>query len=93
MPYKSFMYVHTVNFARSPVFTIFRYPFRFTFIFRTGLLCLLPGVQRLSIRIFSKEMMGQFSSVAYFFIGTVLFFAWIAVTMFKDIDSAGSTWL
>jgi two pore calcium channel protein len=66
------------------VFTIFRYPFRFTFIFRTGLLCLLPGVQRLSIRIFSKEMMGQFLSVAYFFIGTVLFFAWIAVTMFKD---------
>jgi len=66
------------------VFAIFKDPFRMTFLFRTGLLCLLPGVQRLSVRIFNRQMLGQFASVAVFFIGTVLFFAWIAVTVYKE---------
>jgi hypothetical protein len=73
------------------VFLIFRTPYRLTFIFRTGLLCLLPGVQRLSERIFTKQMLGQFWSVAVFFIGTVLFFAWIAVTIYKDASEVAFT--
>jgi two pore calcium channel protein len=66
------------------VFAVYKDPFRFTFLFRTGLLCLLPGVQRLWVRIFNRQMLGQFFSVAVFFIGTVLFFSWIAVTIYKD---------
>lgn len=66
------------------IFAAFRMPFRLTFVFRTGLLCLIPGVQRLAGRIFTREMLGQFVSVAIFFVGTVLFFAWIAVTIYKD---------
>jgi two pore calcium channel protein len=61
----------------------FQYAFRFTFIFRTGLLCLLPGVQRLYGRIFNRQMIGQLFSVAVFFIVTVLFYAWIAVTLYR----------
>ena len=73
------------------VFTIFRYPLRLTFVFRSGLLCLLPGVQRLSVRIFNRKMMGEFASVAIFFVGTVLFFAWIALTLFRDTSDISYT--
>jgi len=68
------------------IFSFFKVPFRFTFVFRTGLLCLLPGFQRLYKRIFNQRMIGQLVSVAWFFIGTVLFFAWIMVTVYKDMD-------
>jgi hypothetical protein len=70
-------------------FMIFRQPFRLTFIFRSGLLCLLPGVQRLAARIFNRKMAGEFGSVAVFFVATVLFFAWIALTVFRDISTDG----
>lgn len=69
------------------IFTVFKYPLRATFVFRTGLLCLLPGVQRLSERIFTRKMLGQFVSVAVFFVGTIFFYAWIAVTVYKHADS------
>lgn len=68
------------------VFVLCQFPYRFTFLFRTGLLCLLPGVQRIFFCIFNKKMMAEFISVAVFFIGTVLFFAWIAVTIFNEMD-------
>merc|ERR1719277_2401191 len=63
------------------------YTVRCTFIFRSGLLCLLPNFQRLWNRIFNWQMMGQFFSVAVFFVGTVLFYAWIAVTIYRTNDS------
>ncbi|CAJ1452288.1 unnamed protein product [Effrenium voratum] len=69
------------------VFTFFRVPLRFTWIFRTGLLFILPGVQRVYTLIFNRRMIGEFSSVAVFFVGTVMFFAWVAVTIFKDLDT------
>mmetsp|Transcript_47869 Transcript_47869/g.115041 ORF Transcript_47869/g.115041 Transcript_47869/m.115041 type:complete len:821 (+) Transcript_47869:135-2597(+) len=67
-------------------FAFFRYPVRLTFLFRTGLLCLLPGVRRLSVRIFNRKMMGEFAFVALFFILAVIIFAWITFTIFKDLD-------
>jgi len=69
------------------LFTFTRMPVRFTFIFRTGLLFILPGVQRVYTLIFNRRMIGEFASVAVFFVGTVLFFAWVTVTIFKDLDT------
>jgi len=68
------------------VFTFARMPIRFTWIFRTGLLFILPGVQRVYTLIFNKRMIGEFASVAVFFVGTVLFFAWVTVIIFKDLN-------
>eukprot|EP00933_Yihiella_yeosuensis_P020344 TRINITY_DN16316_c0_g1_i1.p1 TRINITY_DN16316_c0_g1~~TRINITY_DN16316_c0_g1_i1.p1 ORF type:complete len:1621 (-),score=384.37 TRINITY_DN16316_c0_g1_i1:116-4978(-) len=67
-------------------FTYARLPMRFTWLFRTGLLFILPGVQRIFKCIFNKQMLGEFCSVAVFFIGAVMFFAWVAVTIFKDLN-------
>ncbi|CAK9013026.1 Two pore calcium channel protein 1B (Voltage-dependent calcium channel protein TPC1B) (NtTPC1B), partial [Durusdinium trenchii] len=69
------------------LFTFTRMPMRFTWIFRTGLLFILPGVQRVYTLIFNRRMIGEFASVAVFFVGTVMFFAWVTVTIFKDLDS------
>jgi two pore calcium channel protein len=66
------------------IFAVYRGPIRGVFFFRTGLLCLLPGVQRLWDRIANGKMLEEFTSVAVFFVGAVVFFAWIAVTIFKD---------
>ncbi|CAE7210934.1 TPC1 [Symbiodinium natans] len=69
------------------VFTFARMPIRFTWIFRTGLLFILPGVQRVYTLIFNKRMIGEFASVAVFFVGTVMFFAWVTVIIFKDLNA------
>jgi len=68
-------------------FTFARMPIRFTWVFRTGLLFILPGVQRVYTLIFNKRMIGEFASVAIFFVGVVLFFAWVTVTIFKDLNT------
>lgn len=69
------------------LFTFTRMPVRFTWIFRTGLLFILPGVQRVYTLIFNRRMIGEFASVAVFFVVFVLFFAWVTVTIFKDLDT------
>merc|ERR1719331_1712468 len=48
-------------------FLVFRNPFRLTFIFRTGLIFLLPGVQHIFKKIFNRVVMTEFGSVAVFF--------------------------
>eukprot|EP00927_Polykrikos_kofoidii_P070995 TRINITY_DN67342_c0_g1_i1.p1 TRINITY_DN67342_c0_g1~~TRINITY_DN67342_c0_g1_i1.p1 ORF type:complete len:809 (-),score=138.74 TRINITY_DN67342_c0_g1_i1:87-2513(-) len=63
-------------------FIFYRPNFRIAFIPRTGYLCLLPGVQRLVRMIFS--VMGEFLSIACFFVGVVIFYAWIVTTLFKN---------
>jgi len=68
------------------IFVKHRGPIRGTFFFRTGLLCLLPGVQRIWGRIADGKMLQEFTSVAVFFVGAVIFFAWILVTIFKDYE-------
>jgi two pore calcium channel protein len=69
------------------IFSVHQGPIRWMFFFRTGLLCLLPGVQRMFSRIANREMLREFVSVAVFFIGAVIFFAWIVVTIFKEDHS------
>jgi len=66
-------------------FTYAKLPMRLNWFFRTGLLFLLPGVQRIFSKIFNRRMMGEFAGVAVFFICAVIFFAWVAVTIFKDL--------
>eukprot|EP00928_Gymnodinium_smaydae_P014766 TRINITY_DN15428_c0_g5_i1.p1 TRINITY_DN15428_c0_g5~~TRINITY_DN15428_c0_g5_i1.p1 ORF type:complete len:1554 (-),score=231.41 TRINITY_DN15428_c0_g5_i1:177-4838(-) len=68
------------------VFVWFRYPLRLTFIFRTGLLFLLPGIQHLFYNVFTPRLVSEFLSVASFLFGTMIFFAWIALTLFQDLN-------
>jgi len=64
-------------------FTIWRPRWRLAFIARTGIFCLLPAVQNLSVCILA--VIGEFVSVAVFLVGTIVFFAWIVVTIFDDM--------
>lgn len=65
------------------VFAIFRQRFRCAFLMRTGFLAILPQV--LSLLTCIKEVLNEFLSIAVFLFGTILLFAWIAVTIFDDI--------
>jgi len=66
------------------IFVLFRPRFRVCFLARTGFLCLLPAVRRLAICI--SAVIGEFLSIAVFYAGTIVFFAWIAVVMFDDME-------
>ena len=66
------------------VFLLLRPRFRVAFVARTGYLCLLPAVKTLARCVLA--CLWEMLSVAAFLVGTVLFFAWIAVTIFKDLD-------
>lgn len=48
-----------------------------------GYLCMLPAVRRLGHCI--SAVVGEFMSIAVFYAGTIVFFAWIAVVMFDDV--------
>merc|ERR1719265_2043262 len=63
------------------LFACFRVPFRMTFIFRSGLIFMLPGVQHIFGNIFNRTVLTEFGSVAVFFLGTMAFFAWIGLTV------------
>eukprot|EP00439_Symbiodinium_sp_Y106_P059391 s246_g8.t1 len=65
-------------------FAIFRMTFRTAFIARTGFLVMLPSVRRLGHCVMS--VIGEFMSIAVIYVGTVVFFAWIFVTIFDDIE-------
>mmetsp|Transcript_2025 Transcript_2025/g.5861 ORF Transcript_2025/g.5861 Transcript_2025/m.5861 type:complete len:765 (-) Transcript_2025:10-2304(-) len=65
------------------VFVHFRPNFRLAFVARTGYLCMLPAVRRLGHCI--SAVVGEFMSIAVFYAGTIVFFAWIAVVMFDDV--------
>lgn len=65
-------------------FTMHRQHFRLAFLARTGYLCLLPAVQRLAGCI--GHVISEFLSIAVFYLATVLFFAWIAVDIFKAVE-------
>jgi len=66
------------------IFVIVRPRFRFAFLARTGYLLLLPAVRRLAHCI--SAVIGEFLSIAAFYAGTIVFFAWIAVVMFDDME-------
>mmetsp|Transcript_59112 Transcript_59112/g.137640 ORF Transcript_59112/g.137640 Transcript_59112/m.137640 type:complete len:749 (+) Transcript_59112:128-2374(+) len=64
------------------VFVVFRPPCRLAFVSRTAYLCLQPEVGRLASCIY--KVFFQLTSIATFYVVTVLFFAWIAATIFMD---------
>ena len=66
------------------IFIVLRPRFRCAFIARSGYLCLLPAVTTLARCVLA--CLWEMVSVAVFLVGTILFFAWIAVTIFKDLD-------
>jgi len=72
------------------IFIVFRPNWRLAFIARTGYLCLLPAVQSLFLCL--KKVIVEFLSIASFLAGTIIFFAWIVVTIaadWKDVDKKG----
>lgn len=66
------------------MFAVFRPRFRFAFLARAGYLCLLPAVTKLVSCVVA--CLWDMVSVAVFLVGVILFFAWIAVTIFKDLN-------
>jgi len=72
-------------------FAIARPRFRLAFIARTGLLVLLPSVVNLSRLVYS--CLSEFFSVAAFFVGAILLFAWVSVMVLRDLQvgAAGFT--
>mmetsp|Transcript_44385 Transcript_44385/g.105122 ORF Transcript_44385/g.105122 Transcript_44385/m.105122 type:complete len:766 (-) Transcript_44385:51-2348(-) len=68
------------------IFILIHPPIRLNFVFRTGFLYLLPAVQKLTKCVL--RVLPDFMSVAVFFWGTILFFAWIAVTIFDDLEGS-----
>ncbi|CAK0877208.1 unnamed protein product [Prorocentrum cordatum] len=69
------------------VFCVCRNSFRFTWLFRSGLLFIMPSVQQMCWSIFNPRVLGEFCSVAVFLLGAFVFFAWIAVTLFMKADT------
>jgi hypothetical protein len=65
------------------VFAVWRSHCRTAFVPRTGYLCLLPAVQMLMVCI--KGVFREFLSVAVFFWGFIVFFAWIAKIVFASL--------
>eukprot|EP00928_Gymnodinium_smaydae_P014755 TRINITY_DN15428_c0_g1_i1.p1 TRINITY_DN15428_c0_g1~~TRINITY_DN15428_c0_g1_i1.p1 ORF type:complete len:606 (-),score=142.93 TRINITY_DN15428_c0_g1_i1:73-1890(-) len=82
------LFIRDWRYSRHCIVRLIHQSIRFTFIFRTGLLLLLPGPQRLFFRIFNRTMLGEWASIAVFFVGNTLFFAWIVVTLFQNKDLA-----
>ncbi|CAL1134963.1 unnamed protein product [Cladocopium goreaui] len=66
------------------VYVIFWPSFRTAFIARTGFLIMLPSVRRLGHCVMS--VIGEFVSIAVIYVGTVIFFAWVFVTIFDDME-------
>jgi len=66
------------------IFIVFRPSWRLAFVARTGYLVMLPEVQRLALCI--QAVVGEILFIAAFYASTIVFFAWIAVTIFKDVD-------
>eukprot|EP00420_Gonyaulax_spinifera_P018884 CAMPEP_0197916574 /NCGR_PEP_ID=MMETSP1439-20131203/82214_1 /TAXON_ID=66791 /ORGANISM="Gonyaulax spinifera, Strain CCMP409" /LENGTH=748 /DNA_ID=CAMNT_0043538605 /DNA_START=90 /DNA_END=2336 /DNA_ORIENTATION=+ len=73
-----------LNIADIAVFVAFRPGFRLAFIARTGYLVILPSVRQLFSCIYAVFF--ELTSIASFYVSTVLFFAWIAATVFRESD-------
>jgi len=69
------------------VFVAFRPSWRISFVSRTGYLIILPVVQRLGLCIWA--VIGEILFIAVFYVCTIVFFAWIAATVFQDVSSVG----
>jgi len=65
-------------------FLVFRPRVRFALFARTGYLCLLPAISSLFNCI--QNCIWEMVSVAVFLIGVIVFFAWIAMTIFSVTD-------
>jgi len=66
------------------VFVSFQPGFRLAFLSRTGLLWLLPGVQSLAACFVA--VIGEFVSISVFLVAAIVFFTWITVCIFADMD-------
>jgi len=66
------------------VFLYYRPGMRLAFVARTGYLCLLPGVRSLLRCIWA--VMGEFLSIAAFLMAAIVFFSWVVVTIFADLN-------
>lgn len=65
-------------------FMAFRPRYRVAFIARTGFLCILPQVRSLFTCI--GAVIYEFFSIAYILAIVIVFFGWVAVTIFGDIE-------
>lgn len=65
------------------MFGFFRPNFRLAFIPRCGFMYLLPAVRRLALC--TRAVLAEFLSIAVFYAGTIVFFAWIVVVVYDDI--------
>jgi len=69
--------------ADSVWFVVQRPKWRLAFLARTGLLCTLPGVRSLMNCILT--VVKSFGSVLFMLLISLVFFAWISVTLFDDV--------
>lgn len=77
-----------IAFADIALCVCFNPGFRLAFVARSGLLGLLPPVQRLGKCVIN--VVGELASVVGFLVGTIIFFAWVAVTIFDDLDGVNN---
>lgn len=67
-------------------FAMWRPKFRVAFVARTVILCTLPGVR--SLLLCALDVVKSVGSILTILVGSILFFAWIAVTIFDDVDES-----
>lgn len=65
-------------------FAMWRPKFRVAFVARTFILCTLPGVR--SLLLCALDVVKSVGTIMNILVGSILFFAWIAVTIFDDVD-------
>eukprot|EP00928_Gymnodinium_smaydae_P005379 TRINITY_DN11836_c0_g1_i4.p1 TRINITY_DN11836_c0_g1~~TRINITY_DN11836_c0_g1_i4.p1 ORF type:complete len:1079 (-),score=298.47 TRINITY_DN11836_c0_g1_i4:86-3322(-) len=66
------------------LFMAFQPGFRLAFLSRAGYLCLLPSSRRLGSCI--SAVIGEFTSIAIFFLGTIVLIAWVVAMMFDGVE-------
>jgi len=90
MKYKSMDVIHfglamvILQLTDCAVYAVLRPTWRLGFIARSGFFLILPEVQRLGLCI--STVIGEIVFIAVFYVSTIIFFAWIALTIFKDVD-------
>jgi len=75
-----------LEFADCIFFICFRPSMRVAFVARTGLLFLLPSVKKLVNCVMA--VIYEFVSIAAFLVSTTVFFAWIVVTIFSNVEGS-----
>lgn len=79
------IFITLLGFADCTMFFMFRNHFRIVLITRSGLLLMLPSVRNLARIAFA--VIWEVCSIMAFLFGTILMFAWVAVTLFHDFNT------